>query len=268
MGGLTPVLQTFSDEIPTPNTTLTSHANANEKGNWSELEDSTAAAATMMRVRLGGAATAGAQINILVDIGTGGSGSESVLIANIQAGSGQAITSTGGGMFECWFPVNIPAGTRIAGRCQDAVGGDTIACNIQLYSGSAPGAGIDTMGATTASSEGTEVTAGNNAFGNWIEIEDSTTAVYRAVLPSIQVGSNNFQSALHLMQVGVGAAASEAALGGHTYEMATLNSESWARCQIMPIVAHDPVPVGSRLAVRIFGGSAAEVFQVALHGVK
>lgn len=260
---LTSVLRTFNDEFPTM-VNVTGGA-ANTKGNWAELEDSTTADVTMMRVRVGDTSTSATQINALVDIGTGAAASESVIIANIQAGSADSLTLVTAQSCDYWFPVNIPTGTRIAARCQDAVGSDVVQVSIELYSGSSPGGGVTTMGATTASSNGTAVTAGVNSYGSWTEIEDSTAAAFRYIVPSIQLGEADVASSAHLLQVGTGAAASETAIA--TYEFRTLSTEAVRGLSVMPWQSYATVPAGSRLAVRVWGGTAAEILQVALHGV-
>lgn len=64
--------------------------------------------------------TSAASRNSVVDIGIGGSGSEVVLIADLIAGNAVNYNVNGGGLWY-YFPVAIPAGTRVAVSAQSTV---------------------------------------------------------------------------------------------------------------------------------------------------
>lgn len=265
MGGLTEVDRPRTDEAPTF-VTVTGGA-VNTKGAYSTLIASSAADATMLRVQFGNSFVTATQIQQLVDIATGAAASESVIIANIQAGSaGVVIGSAANKGIDLWFPVNIPAGTRISARMQDAVGSDTVDVHVSLYGGGLTSAGIDTMGAATGTSNGVSVTAGANAYGAWTEISASTAANYRYVIPSIQTGEVAWTSFDNLIQIGTGAAAAEVAI--LTEEFKTFSTEVVTELLIQPFKTLATVPSGTRLSVRIWGGVAADVFRVVLHGVE
>lgn len=264
MGSLTEADINLTDENPT--LVQLTGGTANVKGDYAEVIATSAATATMMRVRFNNSAGAGAQINQLCDIATGAALSESIIVANLQCGSAPVITAGAQPGYDYWIPVDIAAGTRLSARISDAVGADTVDISIDLYGGGAVGAGVTAIGANTAASAGTQVTAGNNAYGNWTEIEDSTTEAYRWVFPSIQTGGISWAAARNLVQVGTGAAASEVAL--QTFMSSGTVSEAVSDLLVQPIIAYSAIPSGTRLAVRIWGGGAANVFQVVLHGVK
>jgi hypothetical protein len=264
MGGLTEVDYPRTDENPT--FVATTGGAANTKGNYAELIASTAGAATMAKVTINSTNQTGIQVNLLVDIATGAAASETVIIPNIVAGSHAEFAALGSHGPEFWFPVDIPAGTRVSARCQDSVGADTANVHVALYGGGLAGGGIDTMGVTTATSLGTTVTGGNNAYGTWTEIEDSTTAAYKTVIPSLATAEATWLGSTCLIQVGTGAALSETAL--QTFECTLTTAEAIRSGVFQPIVSYTAIPLGTRVAVRIWGGGAAEVFQVGLHGVK
>ncbi len=102
----------------TAGTSMTSGA-ANTKGAWSEI---TAAVASSIRFMVanfcGWTNNSG---NKLIDIGIGSAGSEIVVVPNLFGSA-----DSPGNPYVASFPVNIPAGTRIAARFQDSSGASKV----------------------------------------------------------------------------------------------------------------------------------------------
>jgi hypothetical protein len=92
-------------------TSVTAASSANSKGSWAQLIASTTRKVVGIVVLMHQSGTG----KFMVDIGTGASGSESVLIPDVYVNFGG---SYGAGSAAVFFPVQIPAGTRIAARCQ------------------------------------------------------------------------------------------------------------------------------------------------------
>lgn len=93
-------------------------ATINTKGAWSELTASASRRITQLCVRIGGQANTTRAVNQWAwDIGIGGAGSEVVLIPDLFL---YCHTTNDIPTPDVWgpFPVEIPAGTRIAARCQ------------------------------------------------------------------------------------------------------------------------------------------------------
>ena len=152
-------------------TTVTASGTTNTKGAWTELIASTGADAEGIYVKVVGVAASNTATSMLMDIGTGGSGSEAVLLPDLLVGYAGSDQSMGRGYF---FPVSIASGTRISARCQSVIASDTaevaiwLVQSIQHLEGASS---VEAIGETTASSEGTTVTSGTNAWaGSWTSL--------------------------------------------------------------------------------------------------
>jgi hypothetical protein len=131
---------------------------------------------------------------MLVDIGRGAGGSEVVIIPDLSAGFvlSEAVSNT---FASYYFPLYIPAGTRLAARCQAAVISDTVACRIHLFErptggGTWAGSRVTAYGVTSASSRGTNVTHGNNTYGTAATLTASTTNPIKYMQIGMQGGSD------------------------------------------------------------------------------
>jgi len=105
-------------------TTLTSSGTANTKGSYVELTDSTSADIAGFWLLI--ATTNSAANRYLIDIATGGSGSETVLVPDVYSQPG----TIGAGDQVIFVPLNIASGTRIAARCQCNGSSGTVAVAI------------------------------------------------------------------------------------------------------------------------------------------
>jgi hypothetical protein len=157
--------------------TVTSHASANTKGTYVELTASSTNDASLIYVELVplGATSA----DYLFDVAVGAAASEQVILENLIACRVTAATGRLGAHY--MFPVSIPAGTRVAARCQDTTGGQGTRVSALLMSQSflpsRPLGIVTTYGANTADSGGTQVDPGGtaNTYGAFSEITSSTT---------------------------------------------------------------------------------------------
>ncbi len=103
-------------------TTITASGTANVMGSWTQVIAST----TKRAVAIGVSLAWGSGVDVLVDVGTGASGAEVVLLPTLlHAGNGPRGT---------WyiFVIEVPAGTRIAARCQSSTGSATDKIAIHL----------------------------------------------------------------------------------------------------------------------------------------
>jgi hypothetical protein len=95
--------------------TVTAAASTNTKGSWTQLIASTTkkVVGLVVSISAGGSTVC----SYMLDIGTGASGSEAVLIPNLFTRYGSAY---GWKSHSIFIPVQIPAATRIAARVQSS----------------------------------------------------------------------------------------------------------------------------------------------------
>ena len=103
-------------------TLVTADSVIHTKGNWTELIASSGADAEGIYVKVVEVGTSATATSMLMDLGTGALNSETVLLPDLLVGYAGNDVSIGRTYF---FPVSIPAGTRISARCQSVVSGRT-----------------------------------------------------------------------------------------------------------------------------------------------
>lgn len=220
--------------------------------------------------------TGGVRQQCLVDIGIGGSGSETVLIENIHGGNSSDAERCSHACI--YVPIPIPAGTRIAQRAQVATTGGAaqdVWMNVQMMQGGdfPMAAGCETLGANTADSGGTEVDPGtvSYTFGSWTEISAGgfTRPVrFCMVRPGLRA-ANNSRTGDYLIQLGMGSAGSEVPLRYVRFG-AGFNGSNGAGhpseyFHLMPIA----IPAGQRIAARCWSnetGASLRIVDVIVHG--
>lgn len=184
----------LTDRTPTApgaGTTITANATPHTKGATpTQLIASTAADSYAIQVHVHNNATSNATTSTLLDIMTGGSGSEVVLIPDLMAGWVLPVASS-----NAWctytFPIFIPSGTRLSARSQSAVASKTCSVAITLMQRPSQlgyvGTRVTAYGVTAASSYGILHTAGS-------------TSTYGATAGQLTASSTN---PIRYMQVGV-----------------------------------------------------------------
>jgi hypothetical protein len=244
-------------------TTVTADAVAHTKGAWTELIASTDAASRWLFVDMVSAANA-TNTGMLLDIGTGASGSETVRIANIGAGhkgltNAFEVQSTG-----MLFPLNVASGTRIAARIQAITASRTATVAVSVLTDDGLHAiptTIDTIGANTAASRGTNAPTSNT----YAQVTASTSQAYQALVPTFTGAVGNMANNPNItFTVGTGASGSEQTLTEFTVTETAGEVLGLAFGQPVPLyVGH--IPAGTRLAVKQSTG--ANYRDVILHGV-
>lgn len=206
----------------------------------------------------------------LVDIGTGAASSEVVVIADIACASSPNWIGAEGGAF---FPLHIPAGTRVSARVQSNVLGDTCSCAITMVDVKGTSVGFntcETIGTISASSRGKSVDAGGvaNTKGAYSELVASTSGNYKYCAISIGANGDTSMSAdtWSLIDIAIGGAGSEQIiLGDIPYVNDTVYDMSIKQVQGLPL----NIPKGSRVAARsqcISTAADARVSDVSIHG--
>jgi hypothetical protein len=226
----------------------------NTKGAWTELVASAPFDIGMFIMNVTATWTYG---DFLFDIAIGASGSEIVLVSNLsycQAGSSWWSNSA-----QYIIPIMIPAGTRISARVQGTVLAagplNWLKMSTQLFPAnqflSQQFSQSETLGALTASSNGTEVDPGTsaNTKGAWTELVAATTIPIKAFHFSLSSGADLFKTSCYwAVDIGVGAESSEIAIVSD-YCIALWASSYQMHPQTSPLLPIE-IPLGSRVSAR------------------
>jgi len=158
----------------TTGTTLTAGL-ADQKGDYTELINSTAFNAVgLLLAGLHSDQASGA--DYLIDVAIGPAGSEQIVISNLLISETTVLNVT-----HYYFPIAIPAGSRISARCQSSIGGALIRLLGNLIGtgfGPFPAYNVvSTYGANTADSGGTSIDPGASVDtkGAFVQLTNATT---------------------------------------------------------------------------------------------
>lgn len=246
------------------------HATPHTRGAWLQIVASTTEDAYGVGV-IGGADhhSSGIDTRCLLDIAVGAGGTEdsNIRIPNVDIGNSRRA-------FHIFFPCFIASGSRVA----VAVRGVQVSTTKNLRFGflrkmpgqiMKPHTHITTMGADTATSRGTLITASGsaNTKGAWTEISASTAERFRALCVSFGLGGDTNISAVgNFLDIGVGASSNERLIA-ENIPYTTDTQESIERFVCGPYEA--VLPAGSRLVARYASSSPSITpVYVALHGIK
>jgi hypothetical protein len=198
--------RSWSEGRPTTTTgvTVTASASLHTLGNKAEIFAATTFDTTWVKITPFWTGASNTQTDSLTNIYIGAGGSEQVLIPNLASGG----SARYGKVYE--FPLRIPAGSRISADCQALISGDTVEILMELEGGGGSdwvGSGVETLGAITASSQGTTVTPGTASEGSFADI-GTTTKEWRYILPMVHnaVSDTNTQVAIVACDIGSGGA--------------------------------------------------------------
>lgn len=243
--------------------TVTGDAATHTKGAWTELIAATTGPGSLVMVHVASTATASAATSVLIDIGIGAAASEIVLIPDIGCGYTTGTTLSPGRHWT--FPVYVPSGARLSARLQSLVASKTALVAIDVFGGepvegSTAYATVDAYGVSAANSRGAILTSGAaNTKGSWAVVAASTTFPIRALAIAVQGGgSASLFARSHLIDIGVGAAASEVVVVNDLW-YADNSSEFIYDMEPANLVFRDtPIPAGTRLVARQACSSATD----------
>lgn len=147
----------------------------------------------------------------LVDIGYGAAGSEQVVVESIYLGG----PSSSSRSKQFFFPLRIPANTRISARCQNATAAATLAAGMSVFGETFKGAPfvdrIISYGAIRSTSSGTALGApAAGAWGAWTQIVAACQDDHDWIMPVVgdaDLATRTAQS--HVFELGIGPAAGE-----------------------------------------------------------
>lgn len=240
---------------------------------YTELFAATADDAYAIEVRAGGSSALSTVNSVLIDIAIGGVGSETVIIPNLNCGAPRDCkpgSATCGGQ-RYFFPLYIPAGSRVSATCQSnqVAGGPKLI--VSLYerpSGVIPWAGsmVTDYGTNLSLSRGVSVTYGlSGAEGTFTEIVSATTLPHRYLAIGVGLDADTtVQGANYFVDAGVGAASESVIIENGMMSTGTGENIDYGDF----IGAYCDIPAGSRLAARISkGAGTAGSMDVQLYGV-
>ncbi len=257
----------FLENAATGGGVVTASASTNTKGVYAELITSTAYDADGIMVALQqNSTTAGG----LMDFAIGAAGSEQIVMADVIIGQTARLTTY------VFIPISLPAGSRVAARCQSTVSSQNHAVATHLYRaglwGPPPGGTIVTLGADTSDSGGQVIDPGGtvDTYGSWAQLSASVgqdiAAVY-LMLGNRQNSAPSGQSVNFYLQFGIGAAASEVVVWG-PIRFASSSSGSYGPLPSawFPV----SIPAGSRLVARARAGTndaTDRLFDLVVYGL-
>lgn len=245
-------------------TAVATNASANTKGNWVQIIASTAkkAVAILLIAYLPGASPQ----NGLVDIGTGGTGSEVALVSNI------AIQSSDGFHNSAWaqLPIMVPAGTRLNVRWQCSTGSSTgyfllVLMEQPQQSRTFPPESVspaqaafssETCGATTSTSRGTTITASGsaNTKGSYTQLLASTAK--RSTKMLVILGRVSSSNNGYLVDIATGGA------GAEVVQVPNLPFEWGDAKTLVGYLIDIVIPAGSRIAARCQSATGSATIDV------
>lgn len=248
----------------TDGTTITASGSVNTKGSWTQLIASTAGDCCFAFIDV--ILNVGAATNVLFDIGVGAAASEVVICSNLFAG----MPAAGGGaaINSYCFPLSIPAGSRIAARCQSDVGGATVTVRMATFDGAFTqiegASGVDMIGVSTSTSLSTVVSpsASANTKGSYAQLIASTARDYIGIVPIVQ---GTQIAGAFAVDISIGSAGNEVDLIPNLLER---NPGGNISVGVAGVFFPIPIPAGTRVSSRCqFKNASGTDLGVAAAGV-
>ena len=263
----------------TGGTYLAGSSSTYTKSAWTQLIASTTTDITWVLVS--GQCSLVAGVSFALDIGIGASGSEIVIVNNLSL-QGVLVALSVGDAFSFFFPLSIPAGTRIAARFSATVGSVSITLSMlgfqDTYQSAGSGSAVDTIGFSTVTNLGTQVDPGGstNTKGAYATIGTTVAdlAGFMIVVDTQNaIGSSNAIGYTQwLIDIAVGATGSEVVILPNLYQAGYTLTLNYAAI-FVPVTMYFPIqiPVGSRIAARAQSTTAYtpdRLIGIAAYGVR
>jgi hypothetical protein len=264
-----------TNETATFSISVTANASANTKGNYTTLVAATSYASYGIMVQLAGLqTTASTNQRCLVDIALGAATAEVVIIPNLTCGNVSDYVAASNVGASYYFPIYIPAGVRVAARCQASTGGDIVNVAVRLFqrpTGAEAwyGSRVTAYGADTTNSRGTSVTPAQNAFTTVTQITSSTTYPVRYLQIGYDLLSDTTAASSRMLaKIYIGNATSTLADMLPLKESTTIESVYFTDANFILSQLRFNLPAASDLRVAISRDAATpEARGVVLYGV-
>jgi hypothetical protein len=199
----------------------------------------------------------------LVNIKVGAAASEVTVIENLLAGWAD---NFGNRPCQYGFPLRIPAGSRISATHRSLRTSIGVTCIIELIGGGAApfwtGTKVESVGALTASSRGTQITPGTTSDGTFTNLA-TNVGEFGFVKPAVN-GNADISEVGGIYTCDIGA--NGVLLPGlEDFMFGATSTEIW-----YPMMAEGRfyyLPAGTDIEARLQGSGAAEAKSVVLYGV-
>lgn len=236
------------------------------KGAWAQVIASTTDDSFGLLICVNSSSTSAASRNIVLDIGLGASGAELVLVPDLIAGN--ANTYGAGGVWY-FFPVFVPAGSRVSARAQGTVA-TTFNVFLQLQQRLANPANyrkasfVEAVGMATLP-QGTATPSGTTAKGAWALLGTTTRRLWWWQL-GVQVSSadTTHSTASYHLDVAVGDATNKDIIIQDAQFLTTTNES--ASTPPLSIGLEFPVEAGSSIYVRAQCSATPDAFFCCAYG--
>lgn len=247
-----------------PTVTATASATPHTKGSWVEIVAALTSECTLLDLGIAvGTSLNTANTSTLLDIGVGAGGSEVVVVPDLNVG--YQLNNT----FKARIPLTIPAGSRVAARCQGAAVSQAIGIRATFYAfphGRRPSRTVVAMGPNAATSRGVDIAGTTaNTKSSWVEITAATTEPFYALVVGLSGGGDTtLNTATALVDIGAGPAGSETVIVTDL-PVSVGAAES---------ITYDPgahpvnIPKGTRLAARWARSNTGDSLDAALYGIR
>ena len=231
-----------------------------------EIIASTAAHTDLIEVTIQNIFGAATNTDALVNVYVGTAGSEVVLLPNLLGGWSVTLTGSAG-IRRYRFPLRIPRGSRISADLRALIADETAQVMVALYAVEGmgwSGAGVETLGADTSASRGTDVTPGTTSDGTLTSI-GTTSRTYRYVLPAVMGNADTtLTSGAHACDIGT----ASAAIAGLEEFLFFGSGAEWQESPDNGQGRFVDVASGTALYARLqSGGAEAEAKSVCIYGV-
>jgi hypothetical protein len=237
---------------------VTSGSTAHTAGSWVQASSSLASNAGLLCINFGNINSNSVDSSAMLDVATGASGAESVIVPTIAIG--------GSSNNIAYIPVSIPAGSRVAVRVRGARTSVTFYPQVWFFQtgdfATTPRT-LDILGVDTSTSKGTAM---SGASGSYAQITSSTSKDYQQIVMVASSATSTGASASVTYTLAYGAAGSEVDQGS-IFASYSGNSVSINSGLPLPLASGSPVPAGTRLSVKHNIASNPQLYSVCLLGV-
>jgi len=245
--------------------TITTGATPHVLTAYTEIVASLSQNVQTLMIQIGVNSQNGVNTSCLMNIAVGGAGSETVVVANLDVGmKAQGFTN------QITIPIRLDKGTRVAFNIQSTPASkaylfkfvfgknDKKMRNLQSY--------VDTYGADTANSRGTQVSTpdSTNTKGSYSEITASTNRAYQGFFITVGGYDNTAISAGGQgIDIAIGTAGNEVVIAEN---IITVTNTSEAVDLPVPPLYRKPIPAGTRISAR-FSRTGNSQLDLIFHGI-
>jgi hypothetical protein len=238
----------------TPGTSVTTGAAASTKGSPAEVFASTAFDSYLVEVSAWGYGSSATDSKCCLDV-MAGAATEEIIIPDLFVGYTEASSVTSIVRAPSYFfPLYIPAGTRVSVRAAGQRVSTSFRVGINLWGGNAippfkVGREVVTYGITVLPLGQSVVPGASAAEGSWTEIVATTSEDHFAVMPGFSWGDDTTkQTRTYYVDIGVGAATEEQVAANYAYGM-TGAEVGYGPFPAWPTFID--IPTGTRLTMRV-----------------